>query len=818
MISCCIFITLIFKPGHMLYNYLKIAWRNLWKHKIFSLINIFGLSAGIAFTLLIGAYIWGGLQVNKGLKDADNQYIILSKWKDPNMGNEAASVPELSRALKANYPGLVANYYDEAEAVTNVSQGEKHFRERVLLGDSTFLLMYGFKLLNGDVKTALQGVFSVVITSEMAVKYFGKTDAVGQMLNFEDFAGGKHDYMVTGVLGELPENTVTSLRGNDKCHFFINGNINKSLRHIQGWDNTGTADYIELQKGANPKAVESAMLELLRKNETEDEIKNNLTPYLVPLKDYYLQANNGLIKKMIWTLSCIAFFILLMAIVNFVNICIGRSSGRMKEMGIRKVMGGLRNQLIWQFLTESIIMVLLATALALIIYPFARQYFSAALGREVIGLLAFPTYFNLIPLLFALLVGLLAGIYPALVLSALGTIDSLKGKLNSVKESVWLRKTLVAFQFGTAAIVFIGAIIISQQVNLFFNGNLGYNKDYVIYAQVPRDWSPKGVQKMEAIRYQLAQMPQVSSISLSWEIPDGMDWEMRKTAIYRLGANPSQGITTQHLVADNQYAGTFNIPLKAGKFFNPVDIAGDSTQAVINQTELKALGWNDPNEAIGQKLVFQESTFTICGVTSDFYFGSMQQRIQPITFTNVNYTNFYRYLSIKLKPGNMQTSLEALQKKWSEVMPNAPFEYSFMDDALKKLYANEIQLKKAAYIATALSFVIVLLGILGMISLSIQKRTREIGIRKVLGASVVGITALFLKDFLSVVLIAGLVACPLAYVIMQQWLNDYAYRISISLTPFICSIGFLTVITAVIIVLQTIRAAFANPVKSLKSE
>jgi putative ABC transport system permease protein len=520
---------------------------------------------------------------------------------------------------------------------------------------------------------------------------------------------------------------------------------------------------------------------------------------------------------MTWTLSCIAFFILLMAVINFVNICIGQSSGRMKEMGIRKVMGGLRNQLVWQFLTESVIMVLLAALLALFIYPFASQYFNIALGHEVTGLLALPSYFSLIFFLSALFVGMLSGIYPALVLSALATIDSLKGKLHSVRESVWLRKTLVAFQFITAAIIFIGAIIISQQVNLFFNGNLGYNKDYIIYAQVPRDWSAKGVQKMQAIRAQLAQMPEVSSISLSWEIPDGMEWEMRKTGVYRQGANPLQGFNTQHLIADNHYATTFNIPLLAGSFFNSVEHTGDSTQAVINQTELRELGWNNPDEAIGQKIIFQGSSFTICGVTADFHFGSMQQRIQPITFTNVNDGNIYRYLSVKIKPGNMQGSIESLRKKWSELMPDAPFEYNFMDDAIRKLYATEIQLKEASYIATVLAFVIVLLGVLGLISLSIQKRTREIGIRKVLGASVAGITVLFLKDFLSVIVIASIIACPLAYAIMHQWLSDYAYRINMSFTPFITSIGLLTMITAVIIVLQTIRAAFANPVKSLKN-
>jgi putative ABC transport system permease protein len=802
----------------MLKNYIKIAWRNLWKHKIFSLINILGLSAGIAFTLLISAYIREGLQVNHGLKNADNQYIILSKWKDPNIGNETGSVPDLTKTLKTNYPGLVANYYNAAVAMTNVSKGNMHFREGLLVGDSTFLHMYGFKLLDGDAKTALQGPYSVVITGEIAKKYFGRTDVVGQSLSFEDYAGGKHDYMITGVLDELPENTITNLIGRDNLQFFINGSINKLFRNINGWDNTGATGYIELQKGADPKVAEKALLELLQKNETDEEIKNNLIPYLAPLKSYYLEANNGLVKKMIWTLSCIAFIILVTAVINFVNICIGRSWARMKEMGIRKVLGGLRHQLTWQFLTESVLMVLLATVVALCIYPLASQYLSIALGHKITGLTNFPVYFIIFPLLFALLVGLLAGIYPALVLSALGTIDSVKGKLNSIKESIWLRKTLVAFQFLTATIVFIGAIIISQQVSLFFHGNLGYNKDYVIYAPVPRDWSPKGVQKMEAMRSQLAQMPQVSSVSLSWEVPAVLDWEARKTAIYRQGANPSQGINTLNLLADNQYAATFNIPLKAGSFFDAIYLERDFPQVVINLTELKALGWSDPNEAIGQKLVYQGSPFIICGVTADFHFGSMQQRIQPVTFTNVNDANIYRYFSVKLKAGNMQASIGALQNKWNALMPGAPFEYRFLDDALKSLYATELQLKEAAYIATVLAFIIVLLGVLGMISLSIQKRTKEIGIRKILGSSIAAIISLFLKDFLGVIAIAGVMACPLAYLIMQHWLNDYAYHITISWVPFAGSLILLTFLTTVLIILQTVKVAIASPIKSVKND
>jgi putative ABC transport system permease protein len=799
----------------MLKAYIKIAWRNLLKNRVFSLINIFGLSVGIALTLLIGAYVWGELQVNHQLKNADNQYMILSKWKDPNMGNEFTSIAELPKTLKADYPGLVADYYrSDLISSTTVSKGDKHYRENLQIGDSTLLKMYGFTLAAGDVRTALNDPFDVVITKKVALKYFGNTNIIGQSLNVEGFSGDNHDFLIKGVLDETHRTTVTSL--NTDYNLFFSAAAEKFFkRDFEGWAYSGLQTYVELQKGVDPGAVDKVMQLLLRKNAPE-QISKNLTPYLVPLKKYNLVANGGVIKKMTYTLTCIAIFILLMAVINFVNICIGRSSGRMKEMGIRKVVGGLRKQIIWQFLVESIFMTILATVLALILYAVGRSFFSDVLNREIMSLPAFPLYAIPVLFLFALSVGLIAGIYPAIVLSALNSIDSLKGKSNSVKESVLFRKTLVAFQFATAAVVLIGAIIITQQINLFFSNNLGYNKDYVIYAQVPRDFSSAGVKKMEDIGDQLAQMSQVSNIALSYEIPNGHNGG--SSLGYRQGANPSQAITSQAMVADHQYAAVYNLALKAGTFFKPVYYTADSTQIVINATASRAFGWNDPKDAIGQSIVYKGIPYTICGVVADFHFGSMQTGIPPMTFFNVNYIAAYRYFSIRVNAGDMQKNLAALQKKWVELLPGAPFEYHFMDDALKKLYSTELQLKKAAYIATSLAIIIVVLGILGLISLSIQKRTREIGIRKVLGSSVAGIITLFLKDFLGVAFIAGLTACPLAWLIMRGWLNDYAYKIDISISPFIISIGALTSITIILIILQTIKSALSSPIKSLKSE
>jgi ABC-type antimicrobial peptide transport system permease subunit len=452
------------------------------------------------------------------------------------------------------------------------------------------------------------------------------------------------------------------------------------------------------------------------------------------------------------------------------------------------------------------------------VYILARNLFTTIIGKAIPPLTAFPLYFAVFPLFFIALVGFMAGIYPAFVLSSLKSVDSLKGKINSLKEKVLLRKSLVAFQFGTATIVFIGAIIISQQISLFFSKDLGYNKDYIISAQVPRNWSPEGVRHMETLRRQFADIPQVKNVTLSYEVPDGNN--SGNALICKAGADSTTAISTQILYTDEYYASTYNIPMAAGIFYWEPGALTDSFKIVINETQSKAFGWTDPREAIGKQLKFPGSsgTFTVAGVTKDFHFGSMQKAIQPVTFLPVALTTTFRYLSFKLRPGETGLAIAALQNKWSALMPGTPFGYNFMDDTLKKLYKTEIQLKKASYTATILSLIIVLLGVLGLISLSVQKRTKEIGIRKVLGSSVKGIIALFMKEFLAVILVAGIIACPAAYLLLNHWLNDYVYRIDITAMPFVTAIILLGSITGILIIMQTIKTALANPVKSLRTE
>jgi len=797
----------------MIQNYFKIAWRNLWNTKAFSAINILGLSIGIAFAMLISGYVWSELQVNKQLKNPNRQYILQSKWKDPNMGLEYTTIGALAKALKDEYPNLVSNYFRWDGIGSNVSKGDKIFRESLQLGDSTMLSMYGFKLIHGNPKTALNAPYTVVISAGLALKYFGKTDVLGETLSIESFSGTKHDFSITGVMDAPGRNSVTYFGGENNQIFIPASSSSFFGRNMDVWFNIYILGYIELQEGVSPKDLEKPLAQLIKQN-APDPIRKNLKVELAPLADYY--SGNASVRKMLWTLSYIAFFILLMAVINFVNITISRSTSRMKEIGLRKVMGGVRKQLMLQFLSESILIVSISTVFSLIFYQLFRPFISGLLGTDIPTFSSYPSDYIWVPFIIVGIIGVLAGIYPALVLSSLKSVDSLKGILKTGKENILLRKALVCFQFCVALIVFIGALTVASQVKLFLNSDLGYNKDFIVSAQVPRDWSRKGVEHMETIRREFAAMPEIKSATLSYQIPNG-NYE-RKINIYT--SDSSRAITSIRLGSDENYVDTYSMQLVAGSFLSETKSEYDLSKIVINETLAKALGWHKAKEAIGQQVRMAEDSpvFTVAGVLKDFHFESMHQSMQPIAFQHIRKTQTFRFLSFKIKSGKTTEAIEAIQKKWSELLPGAAFEFSFMDDTLKAMYSTEIQLKKAAYTATALTLIIVLLGVLSLISLSIQNRTKEIGIRKVLGASVPSIVSLFMKEFTTVILIAGLIACPIAYLVMQSWLNDYVYRIALTSQPFLIAFIGLSSITALLIILQTIKAALASPVKNLRTE
>lgn len=797
----------------MLRNYFKTGWRYILKNPFYSAVNIFGLSIGIAFTLLTCGFIWSEIAVNRDLKNVNQQYVLQSKWKNPGEGTEITTIGALPKALKENYPGLVANYFRFDGVTSIVSKNTNSFRESMAICDSTLFTMYGFRLLHGDQATAMREPFTVIITTEIAKKYFGKTNVVGQTLTIENFSGSKHDFQVTGVLQSPERNSVTGSDPLGAFKFFISEINHQFFNRSMSWSDKHIMGYIELMKGVQPARLNGPIDQLMKLN-AAPQLTSAMQPYLVPLKKYYLSAGNGVVQKMIYALSGISVFILFMAVINFVNMSVSQSAARMREIGIRKVLGGLKKQLIIQFLAESVLLVSAATLFAILLFILSREMFGNLIGKEIPALGSYPLWFLALPAIIILGVGGLAGLYPAFVLSSFNTAASLKGKITTFQENKWLKKGLVSFQFGTALVVIIGANIISRQINLFLNKDLGYDKAFIVSAQVPRDWSRDGVQRMLGVRNRLAASPVVESVSLSYEIPNGNN--AGQTNIYF--QNPQQAVAAEYLQADENFLKVYKIPLLAGNFFK--GNFRDSARVILNETAIKSLGLKNAEEAVGKTINLQDDSvqYTIAGIVKDFHFSGMQDKIPPTIFVNVDFSNTYRYLSFKLQPGNISANLHTLETEWRKTLNGAPFEFRFMDETLKRMYRSEIQLQKASFTATIMAMVIVLLGIVGMVSLSIQKRSKEIGIRKVLGSSVSSIVFLFIRDFFVIIFIGALIACPVAYYIMHQWLQGYAYQITITFVPFIMAVIILSGVTTLLIGLQTIRAAMANPVVALKGD
>ncbi|GAB2518418.1 ABC transporter permease [Spirosoma aerophilum] len=806
----------------MLQNYLKIALRNLARRRFYAFVTLLGLTVGITFLLLIGSYIQGELAVNKSLRHASQQYLVQSHWKEATMGMDITTLSPIGPTLRQLYPNLVANYYRFYGITCLISNGQKHFRESVQVSDSTMLPMFGFPMLYGDPQTALRDPNSIVITATLANKFFGKTDVLQQQLTVQTTVGGNQVFTVTGVLQDLAKNSVTHLLALPNQVFIPMRNVGyfASADGINSWQNQYIPNYLELQPGVTPDQLTQPIATVLAMH-APPGFKENLQVSLGPLKTLYLKAQNGLVEKMVLTLTLIAIFILLMAVVNFVNITIGISANRLREIGVRKALGGLKRQLIGQFLAEALLLTTGATVLALGCHELFRPMFSDLFERPI------PSLITWSPAAFAGLAGgvfvvaLLAGGYPAFVLSSMPSIESLRGKLTaSIQKGVGFRRALIVFQFTVAIFVFVGALVISRQVAYFFSKDLGYQKDQILtVASVPRDWSKAGIQRMEGVREQLSRLPGVSEASFSFEIPDGRS--SGSGQLFRPGRDSTQATTVDVLTTDEHFAQTYGLRLQAGQFFYANGGGYDSTRVVINESAAKALGWSNPANAIGQLVRLQGGSFTcrVGGVLRDFHFGSLHQTINPLILFHARANPIYRYFSFKLKPGNrLSETVASIGQEWARLFPDAPFEYSFMDDTLQKLYQTEQQLQKASRMATTLALIIVLLGVLGLVSLNVTRRTKEIGIRKVLGASTPGIIGLFLKEFVPILLIANVIAWPVAYYLLSDWLTHFAYRTDLSWFPFVLVAVVLALLTGAVISAQALRAAGMNPVKSLRTE
>ena len=522
---------------------------------------------------------------------------------------------------------------------------------------------------------------------------------------------------------------------------------------------------------------------------------------------------------MIITLALIGGFILLMAVINFVNISIGTSSHRLKEIGLRKVLGGKKKQLIVQFLGESLLLTTIAGIISVFGYGLLRPVFNQLLNTSIDSVRDFDSLMVALFIAFILLVGIISGLYPAFVLSSSNIVFSVKGKQATAESGAFLRKSLLIVQFSLTIIVFIGALNVSRQVSYIFNKDLGYNKEQLmVITAFPKQWDTVGVRRMENIKQQLLQLPVVKSATVAFEIPDRKPPGM--IALLPVDEENNQPVNIPTISADQDYAATYEMKMKSGTFLNHTKGNFVPGQVVLNETAAKSLGI-DINSAVGREIRFPPGVgnpVTVAGIVSDYNYSNIQDGIEPLAFMHVKDFLSYRYLTVKLQSDNISQAIEDVKRKWKEVSPNSPFEYFFMDEKFQSLYRSELKLKKAANIATWLNLLIVLLGVFGVAAFTLNKRSKEIAIRKVLGATAVGIIRLFLKEYAMTILVANIIGWPVAYFIINNWLENYNYRIQQDVFSYILVAILVFCFAFIMIIAQCLKVAVTNPVKSLRTE
>jgi len=801
----------------MLRNYFSLGLRSIWNNKLHSSINILGLALGIAVVLLIGGYVAGELQVNKSIKDVERTYVIHSLWSPENLGVYYTTLGPMASTLKEQFPLLIEDCYRYTIASTIMSSSNgKVVKEQLQIGDSSFINMFGFALAYGDPKSLFKNE-GIVLTEAIARKYFERTDVLGEMLTLQTNSGKDVTFQISGVLKDMPSNSVVNFAGNPTANeIFL---PMSSLKYYmpgadQDWGFKYMVSLIKVREGVTPQDLQKPLAQIIASN-TSAEFKNSLTCEMRPLATYYLQWGNERVLKTIWTLSALAIFILLLVVANFVIIMISGSTRRLREIGLRKLFGGLRRQLVIQFLIESILISVIAMVVSFGMYSLFRPAFQDLLERPLRAIQEIDGSIFIWILMFTLLTGSLAGIYPAFRLSGFKIVQAVKGKLPAFGEGKLTRKALLCFQVTIASFVLICAVIIAQQLKFIRDYDLGYSKQNVlVITSVPRQWDEKGISKLEAVRSDLLGDPGVMSASISYEVPDGNSGNR-----YNFRNAQRKQVDMPLLDVDEYFAQTFSLDLIAGNFFHHKEGSYKTHRVVLNEEAVRSFGWT-PASAIGHEITYDqnENPLTVVGVVKNFHFNSLFESIAPLSLVHIRDGATYRYLSLSLSSVDRNSTLARLTKSWAEVFPNAPFDYVFMEDKLSQFYAKEDQIYKSSKLAGLLTILVTLSGVVAFMSVSLVRRVHEIGIRRVHGATSVDLIMLLIKDFLWQFIFAGAFAFVSAYYFLTSWLSNFQYRIDIPFYTFLIVHLAILVTMGLLIAGYSLRTVRMNPLIALRYE
>jgi len=808
----------------MLYNYLKIAYRSLLKYKFISFINISGLAIGFTCCILIVAYILNEISYDRSNPKADQIYRVTRSFHSdkgvvslhlssvappfgPLLVNEFPDIQKMTRLLNL---GTTAMKYED-----------KNFNEvNVFAADENFFSFFNVDVIKGDSKSALTDPASIMLSEDVAKKYFGSQDPINKIVRLYN----RFNLKVTGVYKSFPVNSHIHPRLLVSFNSLKNPDIYGEENLRSNWGNNAFPTYIMLPDKYPVSSLEKQLPAFINKYLTKEynnpKPSNYTTLSLQKLTDIHLRSHlddeaeaNGDIKR-VYIFSAIALFILLIACINYMNLATARSVLRAKEIGIRKVSGARKGELLLQFLTESVMITLFALTIAVVLTWTCFPLMNKLTGLEM-QLNSLLKWHILVPVLIVpILVGICAGLYPALFMSSFQPVKTLKGFLKVGGGSVSFRKVLVVTQFSISIVLIISTAVVFQQLNYIQKANLGYQKEHVI----SMNNDPALNNTYESFRQQLLQYPGIEAVGRSSRSPTGRLLDSQGAGTVEGDSTAPTASDVKYVMADHQFIPTYKIKMIAGRNFSK-DFGTDSSSYILNETAARNMGWRNPAEAVGKTMSYGGNRGPIIGVMHDFHFESMHQKIVPLLLcTASDRPGLYGDLSIRISGKNIGPTLAYLEKTYKKFVPETPFQYNFLDERFQMLYDSETRQGSIFAVFAGIAIFIACLGLFGLSAFAITQRTKEIGVRKVLGASVSSIVQLLSKDFLRLVGVAALIAFPVAWYAMYNWLEEFAYRVTIAWWIFLLA-GIIAALIAVITIsLQAIKAALANPVKSLRSE
>lgn len=809
---------------NMFRNYFKTAFRNLLKNKFYTSINIIGLSAGLATCLLIFLYVTDELSYDKYNINAERIFRVNNEVRFGDNHFDLAIAPAMQGpAMVREFPQVEQFTRLRWHGSFLVKKGNENIQEgRVGYADSTLFDVFTLPVVEGNPKTALTETHSLVITEKVAKKYFNTTrNLVGKSMIINDTG----NYKITAVIEDIPK----------QSHFNFDIFLpmtEDAASHEDNWASQNWNTYVLLKKNADVKQVEAQLTPMMERhvapvlksviNQDMTEFKKSggyIRASLTPLTDIHLNSNkvaeidaNGS-AQFVYIFSAVSFLILVIACVNFMNLSTARSSNRAKEVGVRKVLGSLRKNLIQQFLVESLLISFIALVFAILTAALLLPYFNQLTEKNILVSGLFHPTMLLSLLALVLVVGLLAGSYPAFFLSSFQAIEVLKGKLAGGFKRSWLRDSLVVFQFAVSIILIFGTVVIYNQLNYIHNKDIGYNRNQVLVIQHTNALGQHG----PVFRNELLRINGVKDATMSGFLP--VNFNRSNDVFFTSPAlDQSSSISMQNWTVDEHYAQTLGIKILWGRNFSN-EFPTDSTAVILNEAAAKFLGGENP---LNRKLYEIQDIKTkgiteyhIIGVMKNFNFSSFRDVITPLAL-KLGQDN--GSISVRLSSSGIPAVIEQIRSKWKVMAPAQPFDYSFMDEDYNKIYTGERKTGELFITFTGLAILIACLGLFGLVTYAAEQRTKEIGIRKVLGARIAAIVTMILNDFMKLVVIASLIGFPIAWWAMSRWLQDFAYRISISWWFFLLAAAIIALIALFTISFQSIKAAIANPVKSLRAE